>query len=71
MAKWWGYKHTDGSVHAKRYFDEGDLAEARSSDFVGKLCPPFEAESSGDAIEYLFAFFKPKDADSQDSDEAA
>ncbi len=31
---WWGYEHVNGSYHAKRYFDEADLKEARESDFV-------------------------------------
>ena len=31
--KWWGYIHTSGSLHAKRYFDERDIDEAMESPF--------------------------------------
>jgi hypothetical protein len=66
MNKWWGYIHTDDSIHAKRYFDEGDLREARESDFVDRICPPFEAETPADAFKHVRDFFfdmldKPKD----------
>ena len=60
MNKWWGYLHTEGSIHAKRYFDEGDIEEARSSPFCKKIYGPFEAATSGDAIEMLFKHFRPE-----------
>ena len=57
MNKWWGYLHDNGSIQAKRYFDRLDLVEAESSDFVSKVCPPFEARNREDALAHLRGFF--------------
>jgi hypothetical protein len=57
MNKWWGYLHTDGSIHAKRYFDPQDIYEARESSFVAQIHGPFDAESSGDAASILLRHF--------------
>lgn len=46
---WWGYLHTSGSIHIKRYFDDGDLVEARQSPFVLRLVGPVKAASREDA----------------------
>lgn len=62
MNRWWGYLHTDGSVHAKRYFDQRDLDEARESTFVDQIMEPFDAESSMDAVSTLRKFFNEPDA---------
>jgi len=50
MLEWWGYLHTDGSYQAKRYFGEQDLKEARESDFVKSIVPPFLAKDLDDAL---------------------
>ncbi len=42
VIKWWGYKHVNGSFHAKRFFDDKDLQEARESDFVEQVFEPIE-----------------------------
>jgi hypothetical protein len=39
---WWGYIHTNGSLHAKRYFDRRDIEEARDSEFVKYIFGPIE-----------------------------
>ena len=57
MNKWWGYLHTEGTIHAKSYFDHEDIDEARESPFVDRICPPFDAETSGDALAHLRAHF--------------
>jgi hypothetical protein len=57
MNKWWGYIHTDSSIHAKRYFDEKDLSEAVESDFVDRICPVFKAETSVEAFKHVRDFF--------------
>jgi hypothetical protein len=57
MNRWWGYLHTDGSIHAKRYFDKRDLTEAAESPFVDQIIQPFDAASSGDALRTVNAFF--------------
>jgi hypothetical protein len=59
MNKWWGYLHVDGTVHAKRYFDEKDIIEARESDFCAGIHGPFEIPSSGDAATFLMEYFFP------------
>lgn len=51
--KWWGYKHTSGSYHAKRYFGELDIKEAQESPFVERYCEPFEAQDHKDAMEFI------------------
>lgn len=48
--KWWGYLHTNGGVQVKRYFDNGDLVEAKKSPFVEKVCGPFMANDRDEAI---------------------
>ena len=39
---WWGYIHTSGTLHAKRYFDKRDLQDAEESDFVDRVFRPIE-----------------------------
>jgi len=48
--RWWGYRHVDGSVHVKRYFDMRDLDEAADSDFVGAVRGPFTARNREEAL---------------------
>lgn len=56
--KWWGYLHTDGSVHVKRYFGPEDLVEARESPFVRSAYGPFDAENHFNARDILLARIK-------------
>ena len=51
--KWWGYRHTNGSLHTKRYFDHRDLEEPRQSPFVAEIHGPFEAENANAAREVV------------------
>ena len=50
MNIWWGYLHANGILQVKRYFDDRDLEEARKSDFVKRVVPPFDAINRDDAI---------------------
>ena len=50
---WWGYRHTSGTLQAKRYFDKRDLEEARESGFVDIIVPPFEATNREEALKYI------------------
>ena len=50
---WWGYKHTSGTYHAKRYFDKQDTDEAEESPFCEQVVYPFEAESRDEALDYI------------------
>ncbi len=51
--KWWGYKHVNGSLQVKRYFDYLDLQEARESDLVEVTVGPFLASGREEALEKL------------------
>lgn len=51
--QWWGYKHTNGSLQAKRYFSSEDTSEARESPFCEKVVGPFEAEGREEALQIL------------------
>ena len=60
MNRWWGYLHTDGSLHAKRYFDKRDLDEARESTFVAEIMEPFDADSANQAWGMVRVHFRPE-----------
>lgn len=47
---WWGYIHTNGTLHVKRYFNDKDLDDARYSHFVIKIFMPFEAKDNEEAL---------------------
>lgn len=48
--EWWGYLHTNGTVHVKRFFDHQDIVEAGQSDFVQIAVGPFRALNRDEAI---------------------
>lgn len=50
---WWGYKHTSGSLQAKRYFSKLDITEALESPFVEQVVGPFEAKDRVEALKIL------------------
>jgi len=50
VQKWWGYRHTNGSVQAKAYFSEADLDDARESDFVAEVVEPFDCRGRDEAL---------------------
>lgn len=50
---WWGYLHTSGTLHAKRYFSDADLDDAYESPFVAQVVPTFEAEGRDDALRII------------------
>lgn len=51
--QWWGYRHTSGTIHIKRFFGQLDIAEAKDSPFVAKVEGPIVAENRGVAEELL------------------
>ena len=54
MNEWWGYRHSNGSIQAKRWFgDELDLTEAAESPFVQRVSRPFQADNREQALELL------------------
>ena len=50
---WWGYLHTEGSLHVKRFFSKRDLEEARESPFVKEVHGPWAVASRDEAISKL------------------
>jgi hypothetical protein len=50
---WWGYKHINGSIQAKRYFDKRDLDDAYESGFCHVVIPPFNANSREEALQII------------------
>jgi hypothetical protein len=50
---WWGYKHTSGTIQAKRYFDKRDIEEAEESPFCDIIIHPFEAKDRDEAIQII------------------
>jgi len=53
MNQWYGYMHIHGPLHAKRFFDDKDLQEARESDFVEAVTGPFWAKDREHAIQIV------------------
>jgi len=51
--KWWGYRHTNGSLQAKRFFDGRDLDDADESPFVAKRTNPFFASGREEALKIV------------------
>ena len=47
---WWGYRHVDGGLHAKRFFDQGDIDEATSSPFVKQVVGPFDCNGREECL---------------------
>jgi hypothetical protein len=63
MNKWYGYLHTDGTIHAKRYFDMEDIIEANASDFVSETYGPFDARTAVEAASIVRDHFGGGDGD--------
>lgn len=53
---WWGYRHTNGALQAKRFFSAQDVSEAWDSPFVTNVYGPFEATGRDDALKILGDF---------------
>lgn len=47
---WWGYEHTQGTYHVKRYYSAEDIHEAQQSPFCKQVVGPFPAEGREEAI---------------------
>ena len=50
---WWGYKHTSGTLQAKRYFDKRDIEEANDSPFCDIVVGPFKAKDREEALKFI------------------
>jgi len=50
--QWFAYRHINGEIHIKRYFNRADITGAMKSDFVKDLLGPFAANSRTDAYMY-------------------
>ena len=51
--QWWGYKHTEGTYQAKRYFEPLDIQEANESPFCEIVVGPFMAANRDEALEII------------------
>ena len=51
--KWWGYKHVNGNLQVKRFFDRRDIDDARESPFCDVVVNPFLASDRDDALEEI------------------
>lgn len=51
--EWWGYKHTNGSYQAKRFFNELDTQDAEESPFVERVVYPFLCSGREEALEII------------------
>jgi len=58
MNQWWGYLHTEGTLHVKIYFGPEDIMEAHDSPFVDAVAGPWECNDGEEAIEKLKATLK-------------
>lgn len=50
---WWGYEHTNGTIHLKRFFSKQDIEEAIESPFVLTYQAQFEADNATEALKIL------------------
>jgi hypothetical protein len=50
---WWGYKHVNGTIQAKRCFSHEVMIDAYDSDFIETVVPPFEADSREEALKII------------------
>lgn len=51
--EWWGYRHTSGTLQAKRYFDPRDIQDARESRFCEVVVGSFLASGRDEALEIV------------------
>ena len=54
MNKWWGYRHANGNLQVKRYFDERDIEDAVDSDFCVSIIYPFDATDRDEALKIAY-----------------
>lgn len=54
--EWYAYKHTDGTLHLKRYLgDPLDIQEAKDSPFVEAVTGPFSSNKRSEAEDIMKA----------------
>jgi len=53
MLEWYAYKHSNGKLFLRRFFDQGDVDEAASSPFIEKCTSMFEANTYEEAEEIM------------------
>lgn len=50
---WWGYRHTNGEIQAKRWYYPFDMDDAKESPFVAGIYGPFKATGRDEALKIL------------------
>jgi len=53
MLEWYAYKHVNGKLFLRGFFDQGDIDEASSSPFVEKCTHMFEADTHEEAVKIM------------------
>lgn len=51
--EWWGYIHTDGTLHIKRYLSETQILDALNSDFVKVISGRVYADDKKEATKLI------------------
>ena len=49
LKRFWAYRHIDGHIHVRRFFDLADVEDAYDSDFVDDVLEPFQAKNRAEA----------------------
>ena len=59
---WWGYLHSDGSIHVKRWFGDHEdyTSDVENNDFVVKVIPPFIAANRNTALDIILKRIAPE-----------
>jgi len=47
---WWAYRHTNGTIQVKRYFDDDYRQDCAESPYVKNYTTPFGARSREEAV---------------------
>lgn len=55
---YWGYRHVNGKIIVKRFFDHQDLIDALKSDFVDDYDGPISAKNIEEAREFFESSLK-------------
>lgn len=53
MMEWYAYKHENGELFLRRFWDYEDIVEASSSPFVVSTIGPFYADNRETALEIM------------------
>lgn len=58
QSQWWAYRHINGHIQVRRYYDRAGIEDALDSDFVEDVAGPYTAENRAKAEEVAIARLK-------------